>query len=132
MFPGSSEETEWFTVLVATSSTTSSVNISDLYFNRLGKFETSDQFFANTRNLSSLLQDRSEYRSCLIDAWVKVRYYENNPDSRCSDEELIEVYSCWAVGGTVASESALRSAGTLLSAFRAPPSAPELTEGLKV
>ncbi|GFO04487.1 hypothetical protein PoB_003099200 [Plakobranchus ocellatus] len=35
------------------------------------------------------------------------------------------------VGGTVASESALRSAGTLLSRVRAPPPGPGLTEGLK-
>ncbi|GFO32559.1 hypothetical protein PoB_005906400 [Plakobranchus ocellatus] len=35
------------------------------------------------------------------------------------------------VGGTVASESALRSAGTLLSRVRAPPRRPGLTEGLK-
>ncbi|GFO20263.1 hypothetical protein PoB_004676800 [Plakobranchus ocellatus] len=39
----------------------------------------------------------------------------------------------WGVGGTVASESALRSAGTLLSRFRVPPPAPwpDVTEGPK-
>ncbi|GFN88783.1 hypothetical protein PoB_001528900 [Plakobranchus ocellatus] len=37
----------------------------------------------------------------------------------------------WGVGGTVASESALRSAGTLLSRVRAPPPASWPVEGLK-
>ncbi|GFO45014.1 acetylcholine receptor subunit alpha [Plakobranchus ocellatus] len=37
---------------------------------------------------------------------------------------LYEIISFGGVGGTVASESALRSAGTLLSRVRAPPPAP--------
>ncbi|GFO15894.1 hypothetical protein PoB_004239900 [Plakobranchus ocellatus] len=41
------------------------------------------------------------------------------PCHRCPERAC-----AWGVGGTVAYESALRSAGTLLSRIRAPPSAP--------
>ncbi|GFN90778.1 hypothetical protein PoB_001728400 [Plakobranchus ocellatus] len=37
---------------------------------------------------------------------------------------MTDYSSSWGVGGTVASESALRSAGILLSRVRAPPTAP--------
>ncbi|KAK3701930.1 hypothetical protein RRG08_049814 [Elysia crispata] len=77
---------QWATVLVATSSTEPTANISDMYFNRMGKIDTSGEVFVDLLSLDVILQQeiRHEFRSCLIDAWAHADYCENN---HCSPEE---------------------------------------------
>ncbi|GFN98791.1 hypothetical protein PoB_002529700 [Plakobranchus ocellatus] len=62
--------------------------------------------------------------------YLKCPTYIEGEMSRCIHQHR-EITTSAGIGGSVASESALRSAGTLLSRARAPPPAPWLTEGLK-
>ncbi|GFO12857.1 hypothetical protein PoB_003936200 [Plakobranchus ocellatus] len=55
---------------------------------------------------------------------VRIESLACEPTSRSEWTLLLRVRATGGVGGTVAGESALRSAGTLLSWFRAPPMAP--------
>ncbi|GFO00035.1 hypothetical protein PoB_002654000 [Plakobranchus ocellatus] len=57
---------------------------------------------------------------------IKFRNEKNNYENKCVSKIASRA---WDVDGTVASESALRSAGTLLWRIRAAP--PGLAEGLK-
>ncbi|GFN89144.1 E3 ubiquitin-protein ligase trip12 [Plakobranchus ocellatus] len=72
---------------------------------------------------------KSNYRCDMVAQWLS-----NSPTEPVSvylHDSVPITFVCGGVGGTVVCESALRSAGTLLSQVRAPPSAPRPDGGLK-
>ena len=91
-FSASVVELEWTSVLVATSSSETRVNISDMYFNRQKKMNTSKEVFLDPSDLREVLVDRklSGFRSCFIDAWGRAQYCETN---QCNpDLDLLRVH----------------------------------------
>ncbi|GFN99660.1 spherulin-1b [Plakobranchus ocellatus] len=88
---------------------------------------------------SNLLQVRADFKASLLTLRPpspfaqrlrsrQVTYFDHRGVLNCS-ERANHLYG--GVGGTVDSESALRSAGNLLSRVRAPPLVPWLDGGLK-